>query len=110
MKGISEKNQMRQKNKQFYAKLIVFICILIVGLVLIQFDTAENFGYTGRGYLTTIVVLFICLGALLLLHGLIVLLRSERQKEKTPEKVRRNRLILIAVFIILIIIIVGIFI
>ena len=94
---------MIQKNKQFYAKLIVFTCILIVGIILIVWvDTPENFGHTGVGYLTMIVGIFIFLGVLILIHGLIVLLRPERQKEKNPKKVR-NRLIIIAVFIIVVI-------
>ena len=77
---------MRQQNKQFYAKLIVFTCILIVGIILIVWvDTPENFGHTGHGYLTMIVGIFIFLGVLILIHGLIVLLRPEQLKN--PEKV-----------------------
>jgi len=95
---------MSHKNKQFYAKLIVFISILIVGIILIVWvDTPDNFGHTGHGYLTMIVGIFIFLGVLILIHGIIVLQRPERQKEKDPEKVKRNRLIIIVVFIILII-------
>ena len=62
---------MSQKNKQFYPKLIVFIIILIVGIILIQFDTPENFGHTGHGYLTLIVGLIIFLGAMIIIVLLI---------------------------------------
>ena len=62
---------MSQKNKQFYPKLIVFIIILIVGIILIQFDTPENFGHTGHGSLTLIVGLIIFLGAMIIIVLLI---------------------------------------
>ncbi|MFW9948314.1 MAG: hypothetical protein ACFFDX_15920 [Candidatus Odinarchaeota archaeon] len=45
-------------------------------------------GTQGVDYLTMIVGIFIFLGVLTLIHGLIVLLHPERQKEKKSQKGR----------------------
>ena len=78
------KSHMSQKNKQFYPKLIVFIIILIFGIILIQFDTPENFGHTGHGFLTLIVGLIIFLGAMILI---VILLRYAKRQIQNREQI-----------------------
>jgi len=71
------------KNKQFSTKLIVFICILIVGIILILVDfliVRPTLGHFSSGYLTLIAGFIIFLGVMMMIRGLLLLRRARRQE------------------------------
>ena len=81
------KLNMMQKNKQFYIKLIVFICILIVGIILILVDNliikvtllGDATYNSAYGYLTIVAGFIIFLGVMIIIRGLLLLRRARQQ-------------------------------
>jgi hypothetical protein len=73
---------MIKKNKQFSTKLIVFICILILGIILILVDNliVKPRTYSGYGYLTIVAGFIIFLGVMMIIRGLILLRRARLQE------------------------------
>jgi hypothetical protein len=76
------------------------MCILIVGITLIQFDTPENFGHTGHGFLTLIVGLIIFLGAMIL-NGLIMRSAKRQIQYKGQIIVGLIALLIVGIFLVI---------